>query len=355
VEAIIRQVGRAREDGLECIDYLLMVLLHRLREGDLYLVNNLQRLVSAWPYSQSVVPPNQENAPDERDRARFLIGLYLALHGDVEAARLQMTTIVAAPVADSSRWIAPARAMLGSLHTAQDLLHACAVAQVCFPYLQIGELSRYSHLPRDTDLVTTLRSAGYPIVDSLRLDANADARTDLFLIQRSPDPEVSEPSWLLIASEHAYEAFQISYPPGSAGIVASSAFSSSPVFAVATPEGRVLYAILEDPARGHLEVERLCAVVQRQLEQLQTDLLHSADPTRVQSSILALDAWVHPACAAEPWSLDWILPRHLYFLGLASELAGDRHGAVDAYMGLWTRYPDSAYAILASAKLRPAP
>lgn len=354
-ESIIEQVGRAREDGFECVDYLFMVLLDRLRDGAAYLDKDVQRLVSEWPYSQSMVPPNEDNAADERDRARFLLGLYLALSGDVEGTRLQMTTIAEAPTTDTSRWIAPARAMLASLHNAEDLLDACAAAQACYPYFQIGELSRYLHVARDADPVATLRRAGYPIVDSMQLDANADSRTDVFLVQRSRDPEASEPSWLLLASEEGYEAFEISYPAGSTGIAATSSFSYFPTFATFTPEGRVLYAVVEDPTGGHLEVERLCALVEQQLEGLQIDLLRSADATRVRTGMLEIDEWTQAACATEPWTLDRFLPRHLYFLGLASELAGDPEGALDFYTRLWGRYPASAYAILAAAKLEPVP
>ncbi|MEM7334356.1 MAG: hypothetical protein AAF490_19895, partial [Chloroflexota bacterium] len=46
-----------------------------------------------------------------------------------------------------------------------------------------------------------------------------------------------------------------------------------------------------------------------------------------------------------------LLPKTLYLLGLAHELAGNEAEAVRAYWQLWHDYPISPYALMASAKL----
>jgi len=47
-------------------------------------------------------------------------------------------------------------------------------------------------------------------------------------------------------------------------------------------------------------------------------------------------------------------PYFMYLLGLAFELKGNQNAAVATYWDLWQKYPDSAYARLAVAKLKPA-
>jgi hypothetical protein len=70
------------------------------------------------------------------------------------------------------------------------------------------------------------------------------------------------------------------------------------------------------------------------------------DPRAVKADLLALQVYPGLLCKAT-FSCDL----YYYLLGLSSELAGDKHGAVDSYLRLWSDYSKSPYALMARLKL----
>ncbi|MGB8982278.1 MAG: hypothetical protein WCC12_10415, partial [Anaerolineales bacterium] len=83
--------------GKECLDQFAFSLMLAIQNGNIEATRALDGLLDEWPYSNDPWMPGKDNSPNTRDKAHFIVALYLAFHGQVELSRNEMNSIISNP------------------------------------------------------------------------------------------------------------------------------------------------------------------------------------------------------------------------------------------------------------------
>jgi hypothetical protein len=346
-----------------CLDFFFSSLLHSLRLGDMFVLDHLELWVQNYPYSDmpSGFWSYEEQFPDDRDGARFKIGIYLAVHNEWEAAVQQMEKVISSPVIPSSRWISIAQRFLDNYHKPADLPNACASSGICYKLLGIGDLVEiYRHESTETKIVEYLINNGTPIIDQGVVDINQDDRVNHWITIEYPEYDYSD-HWLLLDQDHGYELVQLgrSIDNQPLKIEYLPAFQDCHVIATNADlySGKFVLCHTDNSSDVNFYgFDRyLQSTINSRLNQYEQLLLSEPNIESIGNGIHELKPFIDELEQLDIGYFPSSIPNWYYLLGLYYELAGNQDDAAQNYLTLWIYYPNSPYAIMAKAKLQPVP
>jgi hypothetical protein len=329
--------------------------LYDVHAGDIKAINEFDNLIDGAPYSDTPWWSGDDNSPAARDMARFSMGIYLALNGQVGAARTQMSSIVSKPAVSSSRWITPAREFLSKFHVYTDLPKACAAVRICSEFLDIDELTTLAKISEVQDIVDFLRQMGVKPDTNGFIDANNDGRMDRWITVKHGDNNPTV--WLVITTDTGWQAFGLGNwsPNKPIAFRTELAFQGFPVFSMETDLGTQVYIFYQDTSTDEIQLSSLCDQFRDTLNELENNLLAGKHSKKNIEELASIGPRLDFACSYPYSSVRYVTPHWQYLLGLAYELDGNARLAAENYFSLWQTYPDSVYAIMAHSKLELAP
>ncbi|MBN1149542.1 MAG: hypothetical protein JXA78_19935, partial [Anaerolineales bacterium] len=316
-------------------------------------ISLMEALLPAWPPSL-----DEQGAPypqDARDEWRYRLGVYYALVGEAGLARSAMNELVAQPSMYNSRWITPARAFLAAYQAPEDIYQACVQSAYCDPAQAIAYL--VDHLPPgEKDALHYLWARGLNSNSSGYFDFDGDEDAERWFTARHRTREKPQ-FWILSAYEGGLRALYVadvdSIPPTldhlEAAYVADESLGLMPVSFL---DGALAFSMqrLPDTQAPYLVSVTLRAEYPNRffegLDSAVKSLFSSTPPALVQKQLENLQDNPGLLCRT-----NWQCDSYYYFLGLASELAGDERAAVEAYHRLWLDYSKSPYALMGRLKL----
>lgn len=337
--------------GKECLDQLVFSLMLDVRNGDIEAARALDGLLDEWPYFNDPWLPGNDNSPSTRDKARFIVGLYLAFDGQVELSRNEMNSIISSPTTSTSDWIAHAQVFLAKFHSRNDLPDACIAVKICGKFLDLDQMIstlNASDLQAVTDFINQI---GVDILNSGSFDANSDGHPDLWIVTNNTVGNSA--TWLFIKDNLGVQSFS----PGRLSTANPIALHSQPsfmdysVFSIESDEGSETFIFDRDPLSGEIQVSRLCDHLDAELNHLQNDLIAGNPPSEIIEGLSKIGQRLDAACAYPYSWIEYMKSRQQYLLGLAYELTGNSPRAVENFLAVWKSYPRSPYAIMARAKL----
>jgi hypothetical protein len=354
-------------DGWEgCMDsYFNYSLLYAIERGETNNLDDVERWLADWPYSNYGIGAWVGDAPaaDDRDGARFTLGVYLALNGEREASIGEMKTILSNPVISGSRWIGIAKTFLENYPPSGDLQQACMATRMCLKLLGESELiSLYKYRADGPTILEFLQANGVPILATGSLDLNQDGWKDYWFSEKDPDNGGMYVSFLLYRKGH-YEDFNLGWSQEKVTpqIEISTRYQEQPTLMVTLGKDVTKYILYESDG-GTVLLDSFPYYLQEKItsaaDEAETKLLASRPPAEVfdglrNSSSMADEfdklQLYNPNYGSDP------LPRWYYLYGLVNELKGNTALAIQSYTTAWKDFPNSPYAIMAKAKLRPAP
>jgi hypothetical protein len=339
--------------GEECLDQLVFSLMLDLRHGNLEVAKMLDSLLDAWPYSNDPWLPGGDNSPNTRDKARFIIGLYLAFNGQVELSRSEMNSIISNPVIASSRWITAAQEFLAEFHSLNDLPDACIAVKVCGDFLDLEQIISTLNASDPQAVVDFINQTGVDILNSGSFDANNDGQLDLWIVINN---HAGNPiTWLFVKDNLRVQSFS----PGNLSTASPIAFHSQqpfrdyPVFSMEFADSSETFIFDRDPLTAEIQVSRLCDHLGAELNHFQDDLVAGGQRTEIIEGLSEMGQRLDAACVYPYSRVEYMKPRWQYLLGLAYELAADSPHAVENFLAVWRSYPGSPYAIMSRARLVP--
>ena len=312
----------------------------------------MQPLLPDWPPEKDM---NGQNYPlDAKDEWRYRLGIYYALTGDDQNARRYFMELVSNPSVFSSSWVRPAREFLEIYQLPEDLYLACLPAEYCNPSHAIETLVSQI-LPTD-DVLNELRSLGVNTSSSGWFDYDDDEEAERWFTVRYRS-RTRLNYWILAAYSLGYQALNVgqvdSTDPSLEYLedvfIQEDALHLQPAVLL---DGKIAFSmqrlpdtqepyLVDVPLRKEYPNRFLAGVALAE-----GALFAGESPSKVQDELLNLAYYPGLLCEGT-WSCD----SYYYLLGLASELAGDSRGAVDAYHRLWLDYSRSPYTTMARLKL----
>jgi hypothetical protein len=308
----------------------------------------MEALLPGWPPAQD--EQGNPYPPDARDEWRYRLGIYQALTGNMQAAIRYFTDVANHPTTPESRWIAPATAFLSAYHQPIDLYRACAQAIFCNPSDALQFLIK--HLPPEAsqDVLGYLVENGMSLRATGTFDFNGDGQTERwFTVRHRPDEKLE--FWILAQGQNGVQAIRVDTIESNLPSLTYDSQEQNPP--VVWLDNTIAFTFKRDPDTSEAYITRITPQTtypdhfKEGVEKARQALFVSGkDPRAVKADLLALQVYPGLLCKAT-FSCDL----YYYLLGLSSELAGDKIGAVDAYLRLWSDYSKSPYALMARLRL----
>ena len=307
----------------------------------------MQTILPNWP------PVANENGkpfpPDARDEWRYRLGVYQALLGEHDAAVHTFQEIINSPAIINSSWIAPAQDFLITYPSPSDIYRSCVRSELCDPDRALAYLVENlqgNDFPRAQ---TVLGEAGVELRASGYFDFDGDNTSEVwFTLRHRPGEKLK--FWVLAA-----------YPKGIEAIQLGEIETNVPGLAY-YDEDLLPPVVLINNSRA-IRMERVPGTLEPYLTYPELpkfypdrfkdglkiairDLFAGVEPAQVKKALLGLQKAPGLLCRGT-----WTCDEYYYMLGLSSELAGDRTGAIDAYVRVWTDYSKSPFTTMARLKL----
>jgi hypothetical protein len=353
------------DHDLGCKDFYFDSLLFKVWRGEKYILDDVERWLADWPYSNKGhgIWMGETSAPDDRDGARFTLGFYLALNGRREEAIREMQTILSNPVIPSSRWMAIANEFLDHYPPSGDLQQACMATRICLQLLGEPDLiSLYRYHAGGPTILEYLQANSVPIIASGALDLNQDGWKDYWFTEENPDNSGMDVSLLLYWKGH-FKNFDLGWSQEEVTpqIEISTPYQDQPALMVRlgnditqyilyqSDDGTVLLTTYPDYLK-----ERVASAV----DDAESKLLAGRPAADVFDSLRITSLMVEELHKLQLYNRFYgsdPLPRWYYWCGLVNELEGNTDLAVQDYTTAWKDFPNSPYALMAKAKLQPAP
>lgn len=335
-----------------CVDILVGVLIRNLHDGDLSVVPALQRLLTAWPYSDETWWPNEEGAADERDRAHFLIGLDLALLNRFADARAEIESIVSAPAVPESRWIAPGRAFLDAYQAADDLVAACIQSRVCSNLLKPIDLAQIAARSGQPP-AEILKALGLTVIASGSIDLTTDGQSeDWVAVDNGANGSILI-GFLSAPAPAAAVALAYTAPEGPGEVRVEAVQPGRPILVYDSDDGPVYQTLTWE--NGELVLTNACNTHAHDIESGYASLLAGGSARTVLNDLRDLERDLDARCRTPLDHRPYLLPKWLFVTALSAEWAQQREEAAALYLRLWKDYPNSPYAVMARARLEPEP
>jgi hypothetical protein len=258
------------------------------------------------------------------------------------------------PVIYNSRWIQPAQEFLAAYQLPEDVYRACQAAPQCNPADAIQYLVSLAG-PGD-DVWQALQRAGIKQNASGYFDFDGDEQKERWFTTRYRERQSPE-FWILVQTEAGYQAINVgvveTIPPEieylEDAYIADDGLTSLPAVFL---ENKLAFYMqrLPDTQEAYLTLAPLRKEYPSKffipLQAAVNALLDGANPKTIQKQLEDLEDYPGLMCQAY-----WTCDEYFYYLGLASELAGDEEAAIKAYHRLWLDYSRSPYTTMARLKL----
>ena len=312
----------------------------------------MESLLPDWP--PAVDFEGNPFPADAKDEWRYRLGVYKALNGDLETAIRYFSEVSTHPTVVNSRWIAPSQDILGTYQKPTDIYQACVRSEFCLPTYAIQYM--VDHLPTEADALQYLWHVGVKTNSSGFFDFDGDGEAERWFTVRHRPREKLE-FWILAKYHGGVEALKvattITLKPTldylEEAYIDDEGLALQPAVLL---DGEVAFSMrrLPDSQKPYLVSVPLREEYPSRflvpLKSYQKALFNGVSPEIIQQKLLDLQEFPGLLCKAT-WSCD----AYYYFLGLASELAGDQRAAVEAYHRLWSDYSRSPYTIMGRLKL----
>jgi hypothetical protein len=311
----------------------------------------MNALLPDWP--PATMETGKPFPADAKDEWRYRLGVYYALAGRQEAATAALNALISKPTVPSSRWVAPAEAFLNAYKSPSDIYRACVAAEFCIPRDAIRLLAQNMPVGEYPQALSRLWQAGVVLRTQGYYDFDGDGtKESWFLVRHHPGEQLE--FWVLVAARQRIQAFYIDSVD--TNLPQLSLYQAGQVPSVVLLNSEVAFSLprLPDSLEAYLTFPELPKLYPNRfkeaVDQAAEALLGGADPKGVQTDLLALQK-----APGFPCRVNFICDAYYYMLGLAAELAGDRSGAVEAYLQSWWDYSISPYTTMARLKLSGAP
>jgi hypothetical protein len=297
--------------------------------------------------------------PFNVEKERFRLALFLSDQGDKPGADQQLRLIRASTDASLAKWRKDALAYYAVRHNPQALFQFCLTSKTCETFLSLSRIIALIPPNRYAEVETLLKQMGinYHSSGSFDFDQNGQPEKWLFfrsgycnnelLIVANGENEIKSRSiQYLCVHKEDQEVKKVEIRP----LVPSGGL---PGYQIVLDDeeissGKFLYWPLdqEDPTIDYRETGKLLDTIQNKM------LLGQVTPAEARNQLKTFQNLPH-----EPdyYPLSGQAANVLYLLGLTYELDGMNKEAAQTYLELWQTYPDSPYAMMAYAKLEPAP
>jgi len=307
----------------------------------------IRTILPDWP------PETREDGTpypkDSQDEWRYRLGMDYALLGEREDAVRVLQEIIDTPAEPNSSWVTPAADFLNTYHKSGDVYRACVGSEICdapgaLTYL-VNSLAGGDY-PQALALLgkagVNLRASGYYDLD------NDGTREVWFTIRHRPGEKLE--LWVLVPYQQGIKALQ--FGEIETNIPTFTVYDKNQLPPVVLLNNRTAFQIqripdTREPFLTYFDLPKFYPDRFKDgVKSAMSDLFNGKDPKTVQKALLDLKDFPGLLCR-NTWSCD----EYYYLLGLASELAGDRPAAIDAYVRLWWDYSKSPYTTMARLKL----
>jgi len=312
----------------------------------------MESMLPDWPPPQDI-----EGNPypiDAKDAWRYRLGLYNALVNDWETGIRYLSQVSTAPTVKNSSWITPSQEFLAVFQKPQDIYRACIATEFCDPDYAIELLM--NDIQIGDDALQYLWKSGVKTNSSGWFDFDGDGEVERWITVRHRPRDRLE-FWILAKYKSGNKALKVAFTDAiqptmdylEEAYIADEGLSLQPVVML---EGKIAFSLrrMPDDQEPYLvEVPLRKEFPNRffvPLKSYEKALLEGADAQIIQQKLINLEKNPGLLCKTT-WSCD----RYYYLLGLASELAGDRFSAVEAYHKLWSDYSKSPFTTMARLKL----
>jgi hypothetical protein len=318
----------------------------------------METLMPGWPPELSLDGKKltEEETALEKDEWRYRLGIYHALAGNDGAAIGYLKELAARPSIPGSQWANEAQNFLSKYNTPEDIYQACLGSSFCGPSKALSFLG--SRLPDSSVIhpIGYLTEKGMQLISSGYEDFDRDGTSEQWFTTRHRPLEPIE-LWVIASKPGAAPAGKPQLIAFLIGQVTSNQpkwqiIEEDPENVIVRLEGNRQFTMKRQPETLHPIISWLPPAELmpnrfiRELTQAETALLSGEDAGEIQKKLIYLADFPGLLCLGT-WSCD----RYNYFLGLASELAGDSKQAVAAYLTLWRDYLRSPFTTMARLKL----
>jgi hypothetical protein len=307
----------------------------------------MQTILPDWPPAETV--DGKPFPKDGRDEWRYRIGIYHALLGERDAAVKALQEVIDSPSTTDSSWIAPARSFLNNYPSAQDVYRACVKSDLCdagraLAYV-VGTMGR-----GDFDqALTLLGQAGVSLRASGYFDFDGDKTSEVWFTVRHRPGEKLE-LWLLVPYTKGVRALQLGELDTNAPTLTYYQDEPLPPVVLINNAQAIRIQRLSDTLEPYVTPVELPKLYPDRfkdgLKAVIKDFFGGQEPGVAQKDLLALQKNPGLLCRST-FSCD----EYYYFLGLFSELGGDRTTAINSYLQVWRDNFKSPYATMARLRL----
>jgi len=295
----------------------------------------------------------------------FHLGEYYAQLGDWNKATEYFSLVIAEEGDSTSEWKKSAQLFLENSKTENNFYKLCSTISQCDTQNVLKQFIENAKADPFPLVNESLKELGVSIKASGIFDFDGDSTFEQWLVMQHPGNQTRE-FWILVkGNTKIYALFVTEVTVNKPDILIFSTTAGKYTFELGNQNEQVLYSLEklgisgqpyilpakqpQDSGNPNQELYNAQAFWGQMIDDIARKVLTGADVAQENKILLELENSKEYGCKTHRCD------QLYYLLGLTNELMGEEQAAVDAYLQLWTNYPDSPYTIMARSKLKAIP
>jgi hypothetical protein len=306
----------------------------------------MEALLPSWP---PTISSGKTYPLDAQDEWRYRLGVYNALAGNSQKARLYFEEIIQSPSTTNSRWISPAQDFLKDFETPEGLYKACVKSNICDPRIALTKWVSSIAPENAANTEYTLKWNGVSIRYTNQFDFEGDNRPERWFTIRHRETEKLE-LWILSITEAGAQLLFVDTVDTNAPYLTRYTNLKGQTYVWIGSQQSFSLVRYPDAAEASITLlppSYYYSELTNQLAENSIDaLLAGFSPDNILEKLEDhLEATTFVCMSKEECA------RFYYALGLAAELSGDEEQAVDSYLKIWWDSFESPFTTIVRLKL----
>jgi hypothetical protein len=295
----------------------------------------------------------------------FHLGEYYAQSGNWNKASEYFSLVGAEPGDSKSEWKSSAQLFLENSTTENNFYKLCSKISQCDMQNVLKQFIENAKTDSFPLVNESLKELGVSIKASGIFDFDGDNTFEQWLVIQHPGKQSRE-FWLLVKGNTKIYALFVTEPTvNKPDISTFSTIAGKYTFELSNQNEQTLYSLEKlgisgqpyilpakkpwDSGDPNQKLYNAQAFWRQMIDDVAGKVFIGTDFAQENKILLDLENSKEYGC--KTYKCDQLY----YLLGLTNELMGEKQAAVNAYLQLWEKYPDSPYTIMARSKLKAIP
>ena len=296
--------------------------------------------------------------PEQADALRYRLGIYHALGGNSDAATGYLNDLIARPLGSERAWVRMATRFLDRYEMPAGLFPACRDSDYCDTKQALRLLVGLQPTVSYALTARQLRTWNVPVTRWSFFDMDGDGALEQWMLI---DAGSTFELWILIPGNDTVKALFVDTIAGNAYAAAMERITSvagAPIVRLDNGQERLLFTFSGTPSDSNSpavtslrsqsanESDNYTAEL---LTRSQAALWQGTDGASIADTLNRFRQSRDFNCTLGPPGS--ICAEYVYTLALARELSGNESAAIELYLDLWRRFPDTPYATMARVRI----